>query len=85
MARTVEQAGGGTLSVLTLGGELQEWSVGDEDGVAWTVHDDGSLDIFFRDTLAVAGVGGDIVASFSANGWQCVRWQFEPPAGGSAG
>lgn len=71
----IEQAGAGTLSVLTLTNEVAEWEVEAGDGIGWIKQDDGSLDVFFRHSLMVAGGEFEIVGSFAQGGWQYVRWE----------
>lgn len=71
----IEQAGAGTLTVLTLTNEVETWEVGPEDGIGWFKNDDGSLDIFMRATLVQSFSEYDIVGSFAQGGWQSVRWE----------
>ena len=73
----VEQAGAGTLTVLTIDGSAETWDVGAQDGIGWVKQSDGSLDIFERSTLAVDFHEYDIIGSFAQGGWQCVRWESE--------
>lgn len=73
----IEQAGAGTLSVLTIDGSTETWDVGAEDGIGWVRQDNGSLDIFERSTLAAEFQEFDIIASFAQGGWQMVRWEAE--------
>jgi hypothetical protein len=73
----VEQAGGGTLSVLTISGDTETWDVGAEDGIGWVKQDDGSLDIMMRATLQQAFGEYEIISSFGQGAWQCVRWESQ--------
>jgi hypothetical protein len=73
MTRMIEQTGAGTLTVTSLGGDIYEWFTGEEGGVAWTVHDDGTLDVSL---LSEDGNRLDVAATF-ATGWS-VRWVWTP-------
>lgn len=73
----IEQAGAGTLSVLTIDGNTETWDVGAEDGIGWVKQADGSLDVFQRATLHEAFGEYEIISSFAQAGWQCVRWEAE--------
>jgi hypothetical protein len=73
----IQQAGSGTLTVLTISGDTETWDVGAEDGVGWVKQDDGSLDIFYRASLREDFGEFDILGSFGQGAWQCVRWESE--------
>jgi hypothetical protein len=71
----IQQAGSGTLTVLTISGDVETWDVGERDGVGWVKQDDGSLDVFFRASLMENFGEFDIIGSFGQGAWQCVRWE----------
>jgi hypothetical protein len=73
----IEQAGAGTLTVVTITDYQETWAIGAEDGVGWVKQDDGSLDIMMRATLREAFGEYEIVGSFGQGAWQCVRWESQ--------